>query len=222
MSVKAWTLAQEAGRRIGDEGFSRISLYDWRDFMNTVARDICSRMKVLERESVAGVVANEERVAYPSDMVQIRYLRYSDTPSEIGTYYDLEERPFDDWRRETSRTYPTGMIYAYTPRASWLTLIAKPSATLANALLMGYWALPDEITTMETDEVPLPDFMRDHLRDGMIPLALRKDRRYEEADAAEAVWRSKEIELAKPITDRADDRRERVRTNSRRNLLRMT
>lgn len=222
MSTKAITIVREAARRIGDDAFSRVSELDWKDFLNQVARDLCSRMKVLEREATTGTVANEERLTYPADLVQIRYVQYTETPSDTFTYRDLEEEPFDEWRLSTSGAYLAGTPAKYTARSGWMTLVPTPSETIASAIKMGYWAIPDEVVTLETEDIPVPEFLRDHLRDGMVPLALRKDRRYEEANEAEAVWRSKEAELAKPATDRADDRRDRLRTQSRRSMLRMT
>lgn len=220
MSVNALTLATEAGRRCGDELFTRITRDDWKDFLNAVCRDIASRFHVVEYESTFDVVANMENYPYPDDMVQIRFMRYSDTPDTAGTYEDVDETPFDEWRERTSRSYPIGTPDEYCPRAGFFSLVPMAATTIEDGGLLSYWGLPADVTDLTTQSLQLPDFFRDYVVAGMVIQGKRKDKAFDEADALERAWLNQESQMREKMEDRARDRRASLRPKSARHPMR--
>lgn len=213
MSVNGLIVAREAGRRCGDADFTRITRDDWLDFLNTVQRDITTRIPCIEYEAFASTVANEERMVYPSDLVQIRFVQYSESPGTID-YADLDEMPVDEWREEVSGNYRLDNITRYCARLGFLSLVGRPSTAIVNAVKLTYYGLAADLTDLTTQNITLPDMLRDYLVDGMVIHGKRKDKRFDEAAYLERVWLGKETEWRGKADDRARDRRPSLRPKS--------
>ena len=213
MSVNGLIVASEAARRCGDEAYTRITRPDWLDFLNSVQRDISTRIPCVEYESYASTQANDERLMLPADLVQIRFVRYSDQPGTVE-YADLGELPFDEWRERTNGMYPLDNITDYCARLGFIDLVGRPTTTIADAVQLGYFGLAADLTDLTTQSITLPDMLHDYLVDGMVILGKRKDKRFDEAAALEGVWRSRESEWMSRASDRARDRRTSLRPKS--------
>lgn len=215
MSVNGLVVASEAARRCGDPSFTRITREDWLDFLNAVQRDISTRIPCVEYEAFAATVANEERLKYPADLVQVRFVHYSEEPGTID-YFKLGEMPFDEWEAKTSRNYPLDNVSGYCPRTGFLSLYGRPTTAIASAVKMGYFGLAEDLTDLTTQSIELPDMLRTYLVDGMVILGKRKDKEFGEAADLEISWLAREAEWRDRASDRARDRRPSLRSASER------
>ena len=215
MSIPALTIASEAGVWCGDPSFTRITRDDWLIGLNAVCRDISVRIPCVEWEATAATVANEDRIIYPDDLVQIRAMRYSEAPGTID-YRDLDEDKFDEWRNATSRQYQVGDPSFYLPGAKWANLRPKPATSIEQAVLMRYFGLAEAVTDLTTQFLALPDMLRDYVVEGMVIFGKKKNKEFEEARALEDSWRERATEWRDRAADRARDRRTSLRTRGRR------
>lgn len=206
--MNALTLVIEAAAQFGDPNFTRVFRADWLVFLNSVCRDVSARLRCVEYIATADVVASQGDYIYPSDMVQVRFIRYTDG---AGDPWDLEEMPLDEWRRRTDRVDVTNVPDSYVPRQNFLTLVPRPSSASKAGLIMHYWGVCADVTDLTTQSIQLPDFMAEYIKRGMQPYAKRKDKEFEEAAALEALWRQEESEMRTAIEDRARDRRPSLR-----------
>lgn len=214
MSVNGLIVASEAARICGDPGFTRISREDWLVGLNAVSRDIAVRTLCVEYEATAATVANEDRMIYPANLVQIRYVRYSRSPLTVD-HRDLDEAKLDEWRAATNGQYPIDDPTEYLPRLGWLHLLPKPDIAVDGAVLMGYFGLPDDVTNLTTQNIALPDKVRDYLVEGMVIFGKKQQKEYEAAAALEAVWRERLAEWRDRAADPARDRRTSLRASRR-------
>lgn len=206
--MNALTLVSEAAIDFGDPLFTRVTRADWLVFLNAVTRDICARFSVVEYTATADVISGQAEYIYPSDMVQIRYVRYTDGSSDP---WDLKEMPLDDWRRRTNRNDPRNVPDSYVVGQSGLTLVPRPETAVTGGLILRYWGLAPDVTDLTTQGISLPDFMAEYIKAGMQPRAKRKDKEFDEAAALYAVFRQQDSEMRNVIEDRARDRRPSLR-----------
>ena len=215
MSVNALIVASEAARRCGDPGYTRITRDDWKDGLNSVSRDISVRIPCIEFEATASTVALEDRMIYPADLVQLRWVRYSSDPLTID-YADLDEDKADEWREATSGNYQIGDPVFYFPRSGFMHLRPKPQTVVLAGVQISYYGVAPDVTDLTTQNIALPDLIRDYLVEGMVIFGKRKDKHFDEADNLEAAWLRRESEWRDRVTDRARDRRTSIRSKSAR------
>lgn len=220
MSVNALSLATEAGRRCGDELFTRITRDDWKDFLNSVCRDVATRIPCVEWRDTFDLVANLESYPYPSGLIQVRFMRATQTPETAGTFEDIDEMTPEQWHDRTNRNYPVGTPDEYCPWQGFFDLVPMPAVTVVDGGLLAYWGLPDDVTDLTTQNLQLPDFMRDYVVAGMVIQGKRKDKAFDEADALERVWLGQESQMSQKMGDRARDRRVSLRPKSARYPMR--
>jgi hypothetical protein len=215
MSVNALVVASEAARRCGDPNYTRITRADWLDGLNSVARDISVRIPCVEYTATAATVVNEDRMKYPADLVQLRFVRYSETPGTID-YRDLGEDKLDEWREATSGHYQVGEPEFYLPRLGFMHLRPRPSVAVVAGVKIDYYGIVADVTDLTIKNILLPDMLRDYLVEGMVIFGKRKDKQFAEADALEAAWLRRESEWRDRASDRSRDRRTSLRATSTR------
>lgn len=213
VSTPTILLAQEAAFRIEDVGYEHITLPQWAMIYNRVQRDISLRRKIIEHQDTTALV-EDERYPYPDGMVQLNGVEFTETPDSPGTYRFLGEIFENEWRALTTGSYPIGMPESYLARKSMFVLDKVPAAVIDKAIRITYWATPEDVADIQIGTLELPDFARDHVVDGMVIMAMyaRGDER--RAAAAEREWLKREEFIAEPISDRSEDRRSNLRTQS--------
>lgn len=209
--IRASTLIERAARRIDDIRLTNVTTPDLLDYLNAVCDDLCTRLEVYERIVVFKVYA-EDLYAYPSDLVQVKWMSFNPDPvGDPDGYKPLGEKFEDEFREDTFGTYPTSEPCEYFASQGYFHLFPRPETIIPDGGKMGYWATPDPIVNAATGFFQLPDFLQHHVVDGMVIHALRQQKRYEEANTMDAVWRAGEADKARPIVDRSSDRRSGLR-----------
>jgi len=207
MSVNANTIIDEAARALRDPKKSqRVDSTTWLEIFNRTCRDICTRRKVLEFEAFDDVVL-DDRYPYPERLVKARWLRYSGTPTDLATFDFLKEVTNEDKWRRIIESGPVGEPARYFARQGFLQLDVTPATFVAQGLWIAYWGIPVEVATPANQNMPLPDFFRDHVRDGMVIEAKTILGAQVEAERDKRQWLEREMFLADAMEDRSEDER---------------
>lgn len=209
--IPASSLIERAARRIDDIRLTNVTTPDLLDYLNAVSDDLCARRRILERVVIFKVYA-EDMYAYPSDLVQVKWMRFNEDPvNDPDGYKDLAEMFEDEFREATYGQYPTENPSAYSVSQNYFHLYPRPTAAIDNGGKMGYWSIPDPVTSATAGFLQLPDYLQHHVIEGMVIRALEGQRRLDEAEQRRVRWLTVEDELAQPMQDRSADRRSSLR-----------
>lgn len=205
------TLITEAAELFGDPAQGRISPGVWRIILNRVLRGVSMKMNVFEAETFFDIVTSSHRYAWPSDATQIRFVQYTDTPSDQESLQFLGEMVEEKWRTLTHGRYPVGAPRSYFARQGWFHLWPRADVAYEKGGLVAYWAIHPEIVVPEAESIVYPDMTRDYIVDGMLVQAAMRDKQLLEANALWQGWLSQLDEAKFRIEDRSDDRRPSLR-----------
>lgn len=216
MPISVESIINEVVREIGDAPKNRILEQDWIQFYNDTLESMTRRYKVLEQDATFDIEI-EDRYLYPEDMVQMKRLSATSTPSDPESYREVREKFEDEIRDRERWGKPLGDSYeGYWARATFLQLTPKPTVAVTDGLLISYWKLATRITVVADVELELPAMFRSLVRDRMLIFAKRRLTRYDEMAADLAAWEAELALSAPPIEDRSDDRRSALRPRSAR------
>ncbi len=211
MSTNALEIVYEASTLVGDPMFQRITQEDWRHLLNTACRDIARKLRVHRRCALFDIEANSPEYAMPEDCLQIISMQYNDTPQDANTWWWLQEMFEDEFRDATHGTFSAARPIRYLARTDTFLLFPQPDASYAGGGKVTYWGLPDEVTSLSTQNIPFQDTLRDTLRDRMVTFALRRLEKFDAAAQHEKEWVASLTTDRDRLEDRAADRRSRMR-----------
>lgn len=221
MSVSARTIADESAILLGDPDFTQVSLPRWRILLNRAQRKMATRIDVYGLQSTFDIVSGSGRVALPDDCTHLARVEFTETPSDPTTYRELDELPEEQFRAQTSGHYPTGSPTEYCARMGWFHLVPQPDANVDEGGRMDYWAIPPDITDIDTQSIVFPDMARDHLVTGCLIEGMRASRMFDEAAELEKEWYAvMEPEVKDRLEDRSSDRRPSFRPVTSRSIAR--
>jgi hypothetical protein len=211
MSFNSLLVINEAAEALRDPAFGTITQPRWLSIQNRVARIMARKMRLVEWTTVTGVTLAEPEYEYPSDSFQIISVRYNETPGDPTTWFKLGELFSDEFEARTQRNYSTGTPMRYYPATTSLFLHPMPDVTLASALKVRYWGLPDAVTNASTQDVQLSDTLRDLLLEGMIAYGFDDMKDYESGASAQQKWQAALTFDRDRFEDKSADRRSRLR-----------
>lgn len=214
MSTPATTPINEAAALVGDPAFTRITQPTWTVFLNTAARDLARKMRLIRRAATFDLVANDPEYALPSDCIQIIGMQYNLTPSDQTTWMKAKEMFEDEHQVATNGSYSAGNPTRYLPRPDTFMFYPMPDTTIAAGGKITYWGMPDEVTNISSQSIPVMDFLRDSLRDRMVTFALRRLEKWDAASMAEKEWEAALTVDRDRFEDRSADRRTALRPRS--------
>lgn len=216
MSYLAIELVDDAALDVSDPSFTRTSREQWRAILNRVCRDLSSEYKLVEYEGTFDLVADAtgDRYAYPEGLTQVRWVQCTATPDDLSSYYDLEEMYEDEWFDNTRRRYPAGPPEKAFYRQGFFHLYPKPDAAVLAGGSMAWFGLAGQVSILETQTFPLPDFLREHVVRGMVIRSLRSNRDLVAFQAEYGTWMQHTALLVKQMEDRSDVRRPALRPKS--------
>src|SRR5438105_1578244 len=108
MTIFASDLATEVGRELGDPLLTRIAQADLIQWYNDALEYITTRYRTLEQDASFTIVGGADSYFYPDDMVAMKRLRASSTPSDPLSYRAVDEMFEDDIRRREFVAIPQG------------------------------------------------------------------------------------------------------------------
>jgi hypothetical protein len=212
-------LLTQAASQYGDPRMTRISLNDWLDIYNAASEHVTIRWQTLEQDATFDILANESRYTYPDDMVQLRRVQFSETPSDDTIWREIPETWWDQFRVATDLYLPQNVPFRYCVRANFFELTPRPTTKVLNGGKVAYWKLADTVDDADTD-VELGPVHRKTMRDLMVIYAKERRGRAEEANRELAIWTENMDTIAKKIEHRADDRKPALHLRSRASRLR--
>jgi len=211
MSVTVTSLITQCATRMRDPNARLTTREEWLAYYNEVQLEVATELRLLEVDADFDLFSMQERYAYPEDAVAIRGIRFSLTPTDLGSYRWLNEIFEDEWRARTNYRYPQGIPYSYCARPNCFVLVPKPDNDYPGTGLITYARTPVWLDSETDAAMELPDQVRTFIADGMMPKAMRARNRYAEAAEQEKVWRAVLASLRDKFEDRSDDRRPALR-----------
>lgn len=209
------TLISEAANNIGDPSQQRIKPATWLMLYNDTLEEITRDYRILERDATFDISLEEDRYAYPDDLVQAREVRWSSTPTDVNSYAEVGER-FDDEQRELTRygKFDGDTDFHYWARAEFFQLDPKPTVTVTDGGFISYWRLATPITVVQGAVFELPATLRKLSRTLLESNGLEAMERYAEAASLREQWENKMLKAYEKFEDRSDDRRAKLRLKS--------
>ena len=214
MSTNVTDLLTRSLMEIDDRDAKRTTRPDMLVYFNRVQEKLAAQLRCLETDYYFDLFKDEPRYKYPEDNVQMTGMRISSVPAptQLGDYFWVREFFSDEFRGATSGMRPSGSVYAYHARASWVELLDAPTADVVDGGIITVWRIPQWITVEGSGVVmELPDWMRGVVQEGMMILARITGR---ERAAALDDWQRWENDidgLREKFEDRSDDRRPALR-----------
>lgn len=212
MSVAASIIIEEAAVLLGDPQFTQVSRERWRVLLNRAQRKMATRIDAYGLQVTFAITDGVSRIALPDDCTHLARVEFTETPSDPRTYRKLDDLVEEEWSARVNGNYPAGPPNSYCCRLGWLHLVPEPETTIADGGRMDYWALPPDVTDIDTQSIAFPDMARDHLVTGCLIEGMRSIRMYTEANALEREWYEiMEPEVKDRLEDRSSDRRPSLR-----------
>jgi hypothetical protein len=211
VSVLVASIVNGAALRVGDPNFRRVTREDWLEFYNEVVEGIASRMRVIPYYGYFKIVAGQPLYALPARLVVLTNVGFSATPAVADSYRKLTEKFNDEFESLTNISYPTGEPMHYHARPRHFYLISKPTVDVVRGGKVSGYQVPVPARNIDSEYLPLPDWFKNHVRNGMLVPAKRKLEKYDEAAADEATWLDQDAKLAENMEDPSHDRRAALR-----------
>ena len=213
MSIPVIEVINDVALKMGDPGFTQITTDEYLRWANQRSRKLSTKLNLVKWVAFTDLEQDNELYAEPDDCLQITRLSYSPTPTDARTFRDLHPYFADEFRARVNWTYPVGEPDSYFPDQGFFYLVGRPTASLAQALKIEYWGLPEDMTSASTDTIPFMAKMRDLLADGIEIDALWKLEKREESIAAGKVWEATIGSVRPKLENPATDRRSSVRVS---------
>ena len=223
MSVPVSGLITQALDEIGDKDGHRTTRPDMLRYYDRVQSVLATDTQALEVDAYFDLEANEPRYAYPEDCIQITAIRVSRTatPTSLSDYYWLDEVFEEEYRTWTWAQRAIGWISTYRARNAWIEFLQNPTQDIVNGGLLTYARMSvDVVSESQAAVMELPDFMKNHVIEGMKIVARMAGRERAAANDDWVKWQAKNIDLKTAITDRSRDRKASIRPPSFGNMLR--
>lgn len=214
MPLPVSDIINECASEIGDEPQGRFTAERWLQAFNKTLSEMTLKYRILEQDQTFDVLANEDAYLFPEDMVQMKRLRYTGTPSDTNSYLPIGEMFQDEVRAAESMGKSTGdQFQGYWARSQFLQVVPKPTTAVTDGLLISYWRLAVRVSSSVGD-LELPAMYRDLVVARMVIFAKRSLSRYAEYVSDLAAWKNDLEEVAEAVDDRSDDRRSALRPAS--------
>lgn len=214
MSTSALAVVNEGAALVGDPGFSRITQEEWRVYLNTAARDLARKMRLVRWIVTYDLVLNGPEYALPPDCFQIIRMHYNLTPSNQTTWFKIDEIFQDEFDQTTNGNYASGLMQRYLALNDTFWLYPMPDKNVVAGGRIAYWGMPDEVTTLASGVIPVMDILRDSLRERMVIFALRRLEKFDAAQRHELEWEASLTSERDRLEDRSADRRPQIRPGS--------
>lgn len=212
MSTSALSVINEAALAVGDPQFSRIARVEWRDLLNQSSRDLARKLRLVLWTATFDLAAASDEYALPADCIQVKGMRWNDTPSDSTTWRKCDEWFEDEFNGATDGSFSEGDPAHYFVRVDTFHLYPRPGTAITGGGKIIYWGLPDDVTDEATQVIPIMDMLRDSLRERMVIHGLRRLDRFDKAAAHEQEWQASLTSDRDRLEDRSADRRSRIRT----------
>lgn len=215
MSFLVQKILNDAILACGDPSARNISPDEQLAFYNRTAQKVAKRLNVIEYEAFYDLVANSDLYKLPDDCKTVRKMYATLTPSDLYSYWELDELFEDEHAQATNRQTATGDVKKYYMRQGYFQLYPMPSETLVQGGKIIYWGLPPDVVDPTIETTPFPDICRELLTEGVIIHLLKRQTRLDEAASREQEWTSTMIQDRDTMEDRSRDRRPSLRGRSR-------
>lgn len=210
MSVAVTDLINRASLLIGDPSNRRTSRDEFLLHLDTIQNKLATETRCIEVDADLNVAAGVYEYPYPPSSVGITGIQFSEAPAQ-GGFYPLDEKFKDEWRRMTYRMRPAGNPWAYFARTRSFEVTGTPTVDVTDGFIVTYWIKAERTLTETGTVMQVPDFLEDHVIDGMVIRARMTGRDRVAAAQDYNVWLASLADLREKIEDRSDDRRAAIR-----------
>lgn len=203
-----------------DPARTRIRSVNWLEIFNQAQMDLAARTKCLEAEQTCAVTANESRSPYPDDLIVVKDVWFTTTPSDPNTYRPLEEKFRDEWKAQRWGGRSYGTPTNYFARPGFIEMMPGPDTTIV-AVTVGsqdygplWYTYAKKATRVLSEQgatIEVPDWLEQSLEEGMVArakIALREP----DGLTQLRLWQEGLVEVRASVEDRSDDRRPAFRT----------
>lgn len=223
MSVQVSKLITQGLDEIGDKDGHRTTRPNMLSYYNRAQRVIATETEGIETDAYFDLEANEPRYAYPENAIRVKAIRIAriDLPVALSDYYWIDEAVEEEYRAWTWALRAIGWISHYRARNNWIEFLQNPTTDVPNGGLLTYWKIPDDVLEESPSAImELPDFVQDHVLEGMKILSRMAGRERAAANEDWQRWTIEATKLRSRIQGRSTDRKPSMRPPNSTNAFR--